>query len=412
MSYQAIIVFIMSVLAHPLFAATAQQASTNVLTNTIQLLPTAQIGTLPAQATINVPMSPTQPLPAAQPVLTMPVMDALPIVPQQPAITQPAPTLPQVPVNVVTPQLPVQPKSVQKPIEQKPKKFVEEPVDYGRLETIDIEGSGNWLQKRQIWEDAQTLYGKIRDSVQKILDERMNFFEKRGMSDKELNHFYVNISFEQGELDGLLDELLASLAAEQPANLSDEERLYRAKLLEKKNELESLVADVKSITELDAVIDDALRQMIAQINLAVGYEKQAWQRFKDIGQELDDKKAKEHYLHMDIYAKNINAIYGYFNGPLAQYCNTVLQKIAENMSSVTSRIQELKASGIELKKKMNEIEAAEKAEWEQQKKAAEDRAKSKRNSSWSSKIVGMFTDSIEWIRKTWNNLFGGKPKKK
>lgn len=268
------------------------------------------------------------------------------------------------------------------------------------VDTIDVETGGNWLKKRVIWENAQNTYEKITGIMQRIVDARMEFFAKRSSSDKELNLFYSEIGFAQGELDEVLDVLLETIEKERDGQgkLSDQERVLRARLIEKKEELEQLKSDVKSISELDAAMDNALTQLLQQINNALGYEKQAWQKFKDIGQELDDKKAQMYYAHMEAALKNIDAILGYVTGPYAQYFTTILQKVHEYMASVKSRLDILKQGGIELKKKLEEVRAQEKKEEEKQ-------APAKKTAGFWAGFVSALLYPIMLLKRLWAWLF-------
>ncbi len=268
-------------------------------------------------------------------------------------------------------------------------------ANYGSgIDTLDVESSGNWLQKRVIWEDAQRKYEKIQEAQQKALEARVSFFEKRSNSDKTLNLFYNEIGFSQGELDEILDTLLAAIdKSKQDGGLTDKEREIQAKLFEKKNELEQLKADVKSMTELDAALDTALMQLVNQITLTGDYQRQAWQKFKDIGQELDDRKAKEYYSHMDAAAKNIEAIETYIKGPLGQYFDNVLSKINELMSSIKSRLDTLRKSGIELKNQLTELEQAAQQKTEVTKKPSK---------SWFDTISIVWTYPASLLMRLWN----------
>ncbi len=272
----------------------------------------------------------------------------------------------------------------------------EKQLNYGSgIDTLDVESGGNWLQKRVIWEDAQRKYEKIQETQQRALEARIVFFEKRSSSDKMLNVFYSEIGFAQGELDEILDTLLASIekARQQQGTLTDKEREIQAKLYEKKNELEQLKTAIKSMTDLDAALDTALMQLVSQITLTADYQRQAWQKFKDIGQELDDRKAKEYYLQMDVSAKNIEAIEVYIKGALNQYFDNVLAKINEDMSSVKSRLTALSQSGIEIKSQLTELEQAA-----QQKQESLKAPKSK---SWLDKISVLWTYPASWITRLW-----------
>jgi uncharacterized protein YoxC len=230
------------------------------------------------------------------------------------------------------------------------------PVDYGSgIDTLTIESSGNWLKKRMIWEDAQLKFDKIRALVQQVLETRIDFFTKRSALDKELNAFFVEIGFVQGELEEIIDFLLQTIEQErkQQGGLGEKERNIQEKILEKKDELERLRQDMKAIAEFDEALDKALNQLVDQISRVTQYEKQGWERFKAIGQELDDVKAREYYAHMEAAYNNIEAVLNYIKNPFASYFTVVMQKISDAQATTKQRLQGLKQDGIELKKNLS-----------------------------------------------------------
>ena len=207
-----------------------------------------------------------------------------------------------------------------------------------------------------------------------------------------MNHFFVDIGFAQGELEEIMQSLLdlIELDRQQQGSLNAQERDIREKLVEKKNEIEQLRMDAKSIADLDSALDEALEQLVKQINLVASYEKDAWKRFKDIGQELNDKKAKEYYLHMDVDQKNIENIAAYINGALKQYVNNVLSKIDEYMGAIKTRLDTIKSSGIELKQKLSQLEQASQQQKADELRQEQEALKKKpKQTSWYDSVLSV-----------------------
>jgi archaellum component FlaC len=268
-------------------------------------------------------------------------------------------------------------------------------TNYGQgVDTLDVETSGNWLQKRVIWEDAQKKYEKIQAAQHEVLEARLALFENRTESDKVLNVFYSTIGFDQGELEEIVDTLLATLEKMKNnfGSLTDKEKEIQAKLYEHKNDLEQLKVDVKSLTDLDTALDNAVMQLVNQVTVSDGYESQAWQKFKAIGQELDDRKAKEYYLEMDALEKNIQAIDGYIKGALADYFTKVDERINTLIATIKGKIKTLQESGIDLKNQINQLEEAKK---EEPKKAP---------AGWFQKISGLWEYPIAVLTRLWNYI--------
>lgn len=272
------------------------------------------------------------------------------------------------------------------------------------IDTLDVESGGNWLQKRVIWEDAQRKYEKIQEAEHRALEARMFFFEKRGASDKAMNVFYAAIGFGQGEIDEIVDTLLATVERmkDPQGTTTDKEKEIQAKLYTNKNELEQLKSDIKFMTDLDAALDNALMQLVNQVTLVNDYERQAWQKFKDIGLELDDRKAKEYYLQMDALEKNIQAIEAYLKGQLKDYFDKVIGQLDEYMVSVKAKLDKLQQSGIELKNQVAELEAA--------KKMGE--TPSTKKTTWADRLSAVWRYPISWISGLFSWLmsfiWGGK----
>ena len=301
---------------------------------------------------------------------------------------------PAIPVSPVQAPQTAMPKSKEQEAKEVP---FEEGVD-----TLDVESGGNWLKKRVIWEDAQTLYEKIKNTLSAIFESRMEFFAKRADIDKELNYFFIDIGFAQGELEDTVQALLDLIEADrtQQGSLSSQERDIRDQLMNKKNEIEQLRADAKSIADLDTALDEALTQLLKQINLAATYEKQGWMKFKAIGQELDDKKARDDYAYIETAYKNIQAIQGYISSQLSDYSNSLLSKIHEYMNSIKSQLDDIKTSGIGLKQKLAELEdAKKKKEEESQRTTEQEQPAKKKSTSWYNSVLNVVSYPFMQLKK-------------
>ena len=280
----------------------------------------------------------------------------------------------------------------------------EPPVDYGAgIDTVDVESGGNWLQKRVIWEDAQRLYEKVKDTLAHILEARLGFYEKRAQTTRDLNVFFAEIGTSQGALMDELSEMLKSLEdSSKPAHeLTDQERTLRAKLLEKKRELEQLGADLKALAQVDTALDTALEQMLQQINVAVGYDRHAWEMFKAIGQELDDVKAKHLFAQMETDLRNMEAILQYFQGAFSDYLNKTATKISDLRRASKANVDALQKEGVALNKKLTELQERDRAEREAQ-EARERTPRKPAKTSWVDNVSFLWEKPIEWGQTAWN----------
>lgn len=228
------------------------------------------------------------------------------------------------------------------------------------IDTVDIdEPQGNWLLKRIWWQRAQTQYEKIKALVEAILEARMVFFAKRTEWDRKIfDPFYVEIGISRGVLEEILSNLVSRIQDERSKQgaLNEEERMLLQALEAEKATLEQLQKDIQVINEIDAKVDDAISILIQQLNRTRGFENQAWQNFKQIGQELSDKKARELYYGMSTYWQNINEIGAYLQGPYLQYFDQLGKQAQEQISKVSATIKSLKEKGIDFKKQWQMIE--------------------------------------------------------
>jgi len=273
----------------------------------------------------------------------------------------------------------------------------EKPVDYGEgVDTLTISGSGNWLLKRVWWEKGQSKFESIKAVLEKIFDSRMDFFFKRSTIDKELNAFYLEIGFAQGELDEILQNLIEMIERQPEEAVNDAEREMLARLHKNKKDLEQLKQDIANVAEIDGAIDAALTQMIDQINKCRKYEHEAWLRFKAIAQEIDDEKARELYYHMETLQENMQDVYTYLRGEFAQYFNDLLEKAREHMARVKTTIADLKEKDIALEKR---VEAAVNEQPMPEEQPVEEPIAKKPKKGFA-KIVAGITGFIKQIVKT------------
>lgn len=221
------------------------------------------------------------------------------------------------------------------------------------IDTVDMEEpAGNWLFKRVWWERAESAYGKIKVLADSIADKRTQFFTKRTELDRTVfDPFYLNVGINQGEILQTVNYFINKIneLRTTQGELNEHERELLDNLMNEKNSLEQLKNDVEGIMQLDHAIDDALLKMMDQINLVRNYERQAWENFKAINRELSDKKARELYLAIQTYWRNINEINGYLSNSLAGYFDGLVGKAQEQVNRIKTALEALKEKGINIK---------------------------------------------------------------
>ncbi len=234
------------------------------------------------------------------------------------------------------------------------------PVGEG-IDTLEQEG-GNWLLKRQALEKTIDVIEKIKDVFTKTLEVRVDYLVKRNKTDRSFDTFANSIGFELGDLNQLLSTLVKQLKAErvQEGDLTEEERTLLQEVENKITELKSLKATLKSITEMDASLDEALMQLEKEITTSNSYQTRAWRNFQTIKKVLSDEKAEELYLQTESLLKNMQEILKYLNGDLLHYFDSVISTLKQNMSDTQEKIKALEAKGINLQEEVKKIKKAEK----------------------------------------------------
>jgi len=228
------------------------------------------------------------------------------------------------------------------------------------IDTMDMANAqGNWLFKRMWWQRAETQYEKIKAVVEVIMEARMAFFAKRTEWDKTIfDPFYLQAGLGRGILEELISSLISQLNQERvdEGQLDEKERYLLTSLESQKAVIEQLQKDVQKITDIDSAVDEAISVLIKQINVARNFEKQSWQNFKRIAQELDDKKARELYYGMVTYWQNINEVGQYVQQPFLQHFEKLGVLAKEQTEKVLSTLKALKEKGIDFKKQWQELE--------------------------------------------------------
>ena len=222
------------------------------------------------------------------------------------------------------------------------------------LDTLNVDSSGNWLEKRIWYQKAEQLFEVIRSNLQNAADLRMQFVHAVNQVGHKIDEFYENMSFEKGEIDEMLTAVLQDLANQQEirgGDLSSSERSIKSKIQVEQKHFEVLSKDLKLIDDLDDQIDKTMMKAFKEIDTCRGLETRAWNNFKEIGLELDDKKARVLYYEMENFHKNIEQKMNYLQSNLLPYLQRQLvSKVDETMTQIKSAIQIFDSKGLNLTK--------------------------------------------------------------
>lgn len=252
------------------------------------------------------------------------------------------------------------------PAEVKPKKLApDQEIDVqlvppecvpSGLNTIDSSG-GNWLLKRGIWEQAQRMYEKISAADKQLYAYQLEYNRTRADVDKNIDTAFRVLGFEQGQLEGLLDKMRDELKQEQErqGSLDQRERQLMQVLKDKDLELKQLQLDLKAVAALDEAIDKTIDQMEQQVGVCHEYNSKAWEHYKSIGEELNDRAAMVLFYEMDGYLKTVEQNVMYVGGQLVQYLSENVAQIKQHLSEIQTKTDNLKSKGTDLGQELKRL---------------------------------------------------------
>ena len=234
-----------------------------------------------------------------------------------------------------------------------------ENVHHINLDTTEVDGGGNWLNKRIWYERAQAVFDEIRGMVNAVADIRIQFTNEVNAVGKKIDSFWEVVDFKKGELDDRFKEILAMLDTEQRivGDLSAMERDLQTSIKQELPLIDQIGKDITSVHDMDIKIDQTLMQALKTIDECRDYESKSWDSFKAIAKELDDKKARNIYYQMNNYKQNIDQKSSYLKSTLLPYLHNVLvAKVEMNITKINQAIESLKSKGIDLEKIMSKTQ--------------------------------------------------------
>ncbi len=246
------------------------------------------------------------------------------------------------------------------------------------LDTLNIDSSGNWLEKRIWYQKAEHLYELIRANVAKAADLRMKFIQEVNHVGHQIDEFYETVNLSKGAIDEMLTAVLQSLENQQAVrggDLSSSERSLQQKVKDEQIQIETLSKNLQMIEDLDEQIDKTMVRSFKEIDLCRGLETRAWNNFKEIGLELDDKKARVLYYEMENFQKNIEQKINYLQQDLLSYLtNQLIEKVLNLINEIKTSTKSFDAKGLSLQALLEKDEKGDLLILKEREKIKEDQA--------------------------------------
>lgn len=219
------------------------------------------------------------------------------------------------------------------------------------LNTVDAESGGNWVIKRAFWEAGLSAYDKIVQLNDQLFSIQMTYINKRNDANNFVDTHFIELGFDRGELAQSLISLAEEI--EQRKNVQHEYTAEDAENVKKieaqQQKVELLKKQMEYIDKLDDSLDQVMSQVATSIAACRTFEKKAWENYKSIGKELNDKRAKDLYYQIESYHQSILKQLDYLKNSLANYFSAHIQKVSDSIAQLTTEINELQGLGTDLK---------------------------------------------------------------
>ena len=281
------------------------------------------------------------------------------------------------------------------------------------LNTLGQDDSGNWVLKRVWWEKAEKVFGTIMSYNSQVSDQQMNYFGARNDVDKQLDEGKRKLNLSLLDISKVISYLLGLVGSETVSEADEAGNSFKGTVLENKEKLESLQADIELLHKLDEDLDSVIVKVIDQTHKCSDYEAKAWEDFKQIGRVLNDMKAKELYGQVVNYRKNIKAVLSYLQNDLKSSFDALMAQAKNKISDIEKVTKELHSGGIDLVyelKAMDEgVSVAGDTADDQDEEPAPKKSK-KASGIWAVvlKSLKSLLDALLWLPRKFMGLFGVK----
>ncbi|MFH1462077.1 MAG: hypothetical protein ABIF12_03970 [bacterium] len=273
----------------------------------------------------------------------------------------------------------IDPKNIPSDIDLEEKKdnlsLDEETVenDNSVAQTVDLSEEiigiqGNWVKKRGWVKESYKVNDEIQETVSVIQKLHSPLQEKFVSIDGELDSFYKQEGFKQGEVSSLFNSLNKYLDKKRKKEskkikqgVTDEEELKIELLLHDlkilKKEIEQLRLDIKSVDQLDKSLNDRLKKFDEYIKMALDESVKSKAMIDEIWYIIDDLKARDIYYQLkgDLLEK-VKAIKKYLIGSFSSDFDNLLNLIRNQIQKIVDQTKDLEKKGLIIKNRSERLE--------------------------------------------------------
>lgn len=218
------------------------------------------------------------------------------------------------------------------------------------LNTVDVQAGGNWVVKRAFWEAAVSTYDAIVQLNDQLYSLQMTYINQRNEANKQVDKSFIELGFDRGELFQLASSLIADFEREKEihGDLSLDVREQINKVKQQLKQIEKLQADLEAVEKIEAALDEVLVQVVRTINQCREFEKKAWENYKLIGLELNDKRARDLFYQMEGFQQSIQKNIDYLKKELKNYFAESIEREQKALESIAQNAEAIKATGVDL----------------------------------------------------------------
>jgi len=163
------------------------------------------------------------------------------------------------------------------------------------------------------------------------------------------------------------------------------------------------------VGELEEALGRVMSNLDQQVGVCRKYERQAWEHFKAIGKELNDKKARLLFYEMEGFLKTVEKNRDYVKNDLWNYFNESSQQVKDHLGKIKSAVDQLKQAGTDLEKEFEAFTKVDEEKDEKELEAEKEKIQQEmteiaRQKKELQQKKGFFNQVSLWSNKIWQSV--------